>query len=155
MAIDGVDGAGKTVFADELASVLGATARVRADDHLNPAHVRHARGRDSPLGFFLDTYDLGALRAAILAAPPPAIVDGLFLHRDELRDLWDYSVFLSVPPEVSVARCFARDGPVRPDAGDRYAGGQRIYFARCAPWTRATRVVDNTDLTSPRLAGGG
>ena len=36
--------------------------RACADDFLNPAAIRHARGRDSPEGFFLDSYDLGQAR---------------------------------------------------------------------------------------------
>ena len=49
VAVDGLDGAGKTTFADLLAPRLDRpVVRVRADDFLNPAAVRHARGRESP-----------------------------------------------------------------------------------------------------------
>jgi uridine kinase len=47
VCIDGVDGVGKTVF------------------H-NPRAVRHSRGRSSPEGFWLDTYDYTALRRRVL-----------------------------------------------------------------------------------------
>ena len=61
VAIDGVDGAGKTTFADELATELtdsGLTViRISFDDFLNPAEIRHRRGRTSPDGFVADTYD--------------------------------------------------------------------------------------------------
>lgn len=61
VAIDGVDGAGKTTFADDLAAELtdsGLTViRVSLDDFLNPSEVRYARGRTSPEGFVADTYD--------------------------------------------------------------------------------------------------
>lgn len=81
-------------------------------------------------------------------------VDGLFLHRDELADAWDVSVFLDVPFTVSVPRGAARDGgepdPVHP-SNARYVEGNRLYFAACAPWERATVVVDNTDLARPRI----
>ena len=88
------------------------------------------------------------------AAPAGAVlvVDGLFLHRDELVDVWDLSVFLQVPFEVSVARMAARDGshpsPGHPSVG-RYVGGQRLYFAACQPWQRADLVIDVTDLDAP------
>ena len=70
VAIDGVDGAGKTVFADELASVLSSSRRpvIRAsvDGFHNPREVRHHRGRGSPEGFYLDSYDYLALRSCLL-----------------------------------------------------------------------------------------
>lgn len=82
------------------------------------------------------------------------VLDGLFLHREELRGAWDLSVFLQVPFDVSVARMAARDGtpddPGHPSLS-RYVQGQRRYFAACAPWTRAALVVDNTDLDAPSL----
>jgi uridine kinase len=37
------------------------------------------------------------------------VLDGLFLHRDELNDLWELSVFLDVPFDVTAARVAARD----------------------------------------------
>ena len=66
VAVDGFDGAGKTWLADELAAAVGpAATRVRVDDFLNPQEVRYARGRDSPEGFFLDSFDYDAFRAAL------------------------------------------------------------------------------------------
>ena len=41
------------------------------------------------------------------------------------------------------------------DGVARYVGGQRLYFAACTPWLRATVVVDNTDLTRPTLVDRG
>ena len=65
VAVDGVDGAGKTTFADRLAPRLDRpVVRASEDDFLNPAAVRHRRGRESPEGFFRDSYDLARARAA-------------------------------------------------------------------------------------------
>lgn len=81
-------------------------------------------------------------------------MDGIFLHRDELVDAWDLSVFLRVPFAASVARLATRDGshpdPEHPSVA-RYVQGQRLYFAACTPWKRADLVVDNTDLNAPTL----
>jgi uridine kinase len=70
VAVDGVDGSGKTVFADELAVELSArgraAVRVSADDWHQVRQLRHARGRTSPEGFWLDSYDYPRLRAEVL-----------------------------------------------------------------------------------------
>ncbi len=58
------------MFADELAKVLRAEHRtvIRAgvDGFHNPKAVRYRRGRRSPEGYFEDSYDYAALRAALL-----------------------------------------------------------------------------------------
>ena len=181
VAVDGVDGSGKTTFAGALASAYRDSDRpavvVHLDDYLHPRAVRHRRGRSSPEGFFRDTYDLDAFRRNVLdplgprgsraivrrffdhradtpvsdppvEVPPDAVVvvEGMFLHRDELVGAWDVSVFLQVPFEVSVRRLSERDGS-HPDPGHesmaRYVEGQRIYLSSCRPERRATHVVHN------------
>jgi uridine kinase len=76
------------------------------------------------------------------------VVDGIFLHRDELADAWDLSVWLEVPFTTTFARMAVRDGcPADPDdpANARYRDGQLLYLARCDPRARATVVIDNDD----------
>ncbi len=74
------------------------------------------------------------------------IVEGLFLHRDELVRRWDLSVFLEVPVSESVRRMARRDGtpddPAHPKLR-RYVEGQRLYLETYSPRQRATYVVDN------------
>lgn len=69
-AIDGVDGAGKTRFADELASAVETLGRpvIRAsvDSFHQPRAVRHRAGPGSPEGFYRDSYDYAALRRVLL-----------------------------------------------------------------------------------------
>ena len=81
------------------------------------------------------------------------VVEGLFLHRPELEDSWDLSVFLDVPFEVSVARLAARDGsPDDPEhpAMRRYVEGQRIYLHECSPQERATFVLTEWEVEGGR-----
>ncbi len=70
MAVDGVDGAGKTTFADELAASLRSLGRevIRAsvDGFHSLRAVRYRMGRDSPEGFYRDSYDYARLRRALL-----------------------------------------------------------------------------------------
>ena len=80
------------------------------------------------------------------------VFDGIFLHRPELRDCWDFSVFLRVTFDVSLARCAQRDG-TSPDpsgvANRRYVEGQELYLRACEPWACATLLIDNNDLAQP------
>jgi uridine kinase len=84
------------------------------------------------------------------AAAPRSIVliDGLFLHRDELNSHRDFSVFLDVPFEVTARRMAKRDGssadPAHPSMG-RYIQAQRLYFGACDPRSRTSIIIDNTD----------
>lgn len=75
VAIDGVDGAGKTRFADEPASVLAESDRevIRAsvDGFHHPKGVRYRLGRDSPEGYYRDSYDYDALKARLLEPLSP------------------------------------------------------------------------------------
>ena len=189
IAIDGVDGAGKTTLADALAPLVAARGRpvIRAsvDDFHHPQRVRYARGRYSPDGFYLDSYDYDSFRRLLLdalspggsgqyvakrfdlahdtpfdldpqhAAPTAAlVVDGIFLHRPELRSCWDLSIFLTVDFNVSLPRGAAR-GPsfdaIDPDSPPhrRCVGGQRRYLAECVPEQQADIVIDYNDLQAP------
>jgi uridine kinase len=62
VAVDGVDASGKTTFAAQLADRYAERDRtahvVHMDDFLNPRAIRYRLGRDSPEGYFRDTYDL-------------------------------------------------------------------------------------------------
>ena len=187
IAIDGVDGSGKSTFARDLAAVIHErpVLIIHADDFLNLREIRHRRGRESPEGFWLDTYDYEALHSHVLVplgkdgngayrpvstdhrrnirlnsalrqAPDNllVLVEGMFLHRDELVDIWDYSIFLDVPFAETARRMSLRDGshsdPEHPSML-RYVGGQRLYFKSAQPWKRATRVVDNSSPETPRI----
>ena len=84
------------------------------------------------------------------------MLDGLFLHRQELRDYWDLSIYLDVPFAVSAARMAVRDGtnpdPEHPSMA-RYVGGQRLYLAECNPAGLADFVIDNADWDQPLVRG--
>src|SRR4028119_444553 len=75
VAIDGVDGAGKTVFGDELSHSLEPSRRqiIRAsvDSFHNPRSIRFKLGASSPQGFFRDSYNYAALVACLLRPLSP------------------------------------------------------------------------------------
>ncbi len=68
VGIDGIDGAGKTCFADELAACFPDFEVIRAsvDGFHNPRAVRYARGKDSPEGYYLDSFDYDQLKRELL-----------------------------------------------------------------------------------------
>lgn len=189
IAVDGFDGAGKTVLAEELVQLaaqdgLRPVAALSIDGFHHPRSIRYAKGR-GPESFYCDSYDYSAFKRSVVsvfkqglpvvpavwdvdadAAVSPAeldlpqdcvlLVDGIFLHRPELRGLWDASVWVQVPFAVSVPRGNERfPGQYDPDpeaeSNHRYVGGQRLYFAQCSPWDRATWVLDNENLAHPTI----
>jgi uridine kinase len=70
VAVDGVDGAGKTTFADELGAALRdqgqAVIKSSVDGFHNPRLVRYHRGRKSSEGYFRDSYNYDLLRTFLL-----------------------------------------------------------------------------------------
>jgi uridine kinase len=195
IAVDGLDGAGKTVFADGLAEVFAeagdAVFRAGIDGFHRPRAERYERGRRSPEGFYRDSYDYATFRRVLLdpfrdgaqtagttgfqlaafdvardapvesqwvTAPRDAVlvVDGIFLHRPELQDLWDWSIWLDAPFTTTYARMALRDGcDPDPDAPSnaRYRQGQQLYLDEARPREAASVVVDNADLAHPRIVG--
>ena len=196
VAVDGLDGAGKTVFADGLAEVFAETGdavfRASIDGFHRPRSERYLRGRNSPEGFYRDSFDYATFRRVLIdpfrdgaqtagttgfqlaafdvvrdapvesqwvTAPLDAVlvVDGIFLHRPELRDLWDWSIWLDVPVDMTFARMALRDGsdpdPEAP-SNARYRQGQELYLSEARPREAASVIVDNADLAHPRVVGG-
>ncbi|WP_127820475.1 uridine kinase [Microbacterium sp. CPCC 204701] len=192
VAVDGIDGAGKSVFADGLAETFAETGdavfRASIDGFHRPRAERYARGRHSPEGFYRDSYDYATFRRVLIdpfrdgaqtagatgfqlsafdvvrdapaesqwvSAPRDAVlvIDGIFLHRPLLRDLWDWSLWLEVPFDVAYTRMAVRDGcDPDPDAptNARYRRGQDLYLREAAPREAASVVVDNSDFAHPR-----
>ncbi len=189
VAVDGVDGSGKTVFGSALAAQIRSSGRsavsTTVDRFHRPAARRYARGRHSPIGFYRDSFDDEQLRSVLLdpfgpggdgcyragvwdvgtdtpdVAPvhPSAddavlVLDGVFLQRPPLRDVWDVVVFLHVPFAETYRRMAVRDGcPADPEhpANVRYRQGQQLYLEECSPAAHADVLLDNSDPRGPRL----
>jgi uridine kinase len=70
VAIDGIDGSGKTCFADNLADYLIdkglPVIRVSLDDFHNVRSKRYEQGRLSPKGFYEDSYNYEAFIRSVL-----------------------------------------------------------------------------------------
>jgi uridine kinase len=111
VAIDGVDGAGKTTFADELAAVLVArrqtVIRASVDGFHNCKAIRYQRGRASATGFYLDSYNYVGLKQELLDPLSPG---GSGRYRTAIFDHRCDSPVLSQVEEASIGSILIFDG---------------------------------------------
>jgi uridine kinase len=170
VGIDGVDGAGKTMLAADLAQHLTGLDRpclkLSLDDFERPAAERYARGELSPEGYYFDSFDHDRFRAHVLGIEAPAHVvllcDGVFMQRPELVDLWDATIFVAADLDVAARRGADRN-LAWTDSLDstheryrvRYIPAQRRYIDEQRPHERADFVVDNTVIAAPSLTANG
>jgi uridine kinase len=172
VAVDGPDGAGKTLLADDLATHVPGSVRASLDDFHHPRAHRHAAGRTGRT-VWERTYDLAAIRRELLdpwrrgpgssyrrrwhdlvsdsaVDDPPRhvpergvlLVDGVFAQRPELADAWDLVVYVDAPDEVRVSRMAARDGV----CSDPDHPDQRRYLEAQRIYQEACRPRESADL---------
>ena len=129
VAVDGIDAAGKTVFADELKPLLEkrgrAVIRGGVDGFHNPRRLRYIRGRLDPEGYYLDSFNYRALLDNLLLPLGPG---GSLEYR---LAVFDYTKDEWVDPEPSTAApdsVFLFDGVflMRPELVDLW--DLRIYL---------------------------
>ena len=93
-----------------------------------------------------------------LAADTVLLLDGVFLLRPELRDVWSLRIYVSVSEEVIMQRALTRDVDlfgsaegVRQRYGQRYLPAQALYRAEADPTAAAHIVIDNDDHSAPKV----
>jgi uridine kinase len=102
-------------------------------------------------------------RDTVVTAPPGAVlvVDSVFAFRPEYDDCWELRIWLDVDPSQALARGIARDAAREGLDGatrlhrDRYHAAELLYLAEVDPVARADVVIDNRDLTDPRIVARG
>jgi uridine kinase len=130
-------------------------------DSFNHAAVRdellRPLGPDGSRNFRRATFDFktdARVEAPIEHAEPHAILlfDGVFLLRPELRELFDFSIFVRAGFEITLARAEKRDleylggvEEVRRKYRERYIPGERMYLAEVDPEQHATVIFDNDE----------
>ncbi|NMM23931.1 MAG: uridine kinase [Phycicoccus sp.] len=162
--------------------------RASVDGFLRPPAQRYRRGELSAQGYYRDGFDHPALRQECLlpflrgasrlrtaahdhrpeaeedsdstAIPVRAVllIDGVFLLRPELRDLWTLSVYLRVSPEETLRPAHHRDLELFGSAEQverrylaRYLPGQALYRQQADPEALAHILVDNEHTDAPRI----
>lgn len=164
------------------------TLRVSVDGFNRPRAQRYQRGELSADGYYLDSFDypellnqcllpfLGGedvlrtttrdhlddaeetIEAVAIPTRAVLVLDGVFLLRPELRELWTLSVYLRVSPEETLRRAHRRDLGLFGSAEEierrylgRYLPGQALYRQEADPETRAHILVDNEQTDEPRI----
>jgi len=193
VGIDGVDAAGKTMLADELVEPLRVRGynviRASIDGFHNPREIRYRQGRNSPQGYYDDSFNHHAIVSNVLEPLGPRgnlkyraasfdfksdaelrtpfqsidneamlLFEGIFLHRPELRQHWDFSIFVHADFDVTIQRAQKRDlhlfktaEIIREIYEQRYIPGEQIYLDAETPDQRANVIWHNNDIENPEL----
>lgn len=142
VAIDGVDGVGKTTLADDLARAIAAAGRpvIRAsiDGFHNPRSMRYRMGRNSPEGYFKDSFNYAELTAALLAPLGPG---GTCRYR---RAVFNYRTDSVVETPVETAP---------QDSILIFDGVFLLRSELLAFWEMSIFLDAPFDVTVPRMAG--
>lgn len=75
------------------------------------------------------------------------IIEGIFLQREELRDAFDFMIYIDIPEEVRLERVLERDGyigdkeQIKAKYNNRYFPAERHYVKTCSPCDKADCVV--------------
>lgn len=131
VAIDALDAAAATAFADGFAAAVGedGTAVFRATLADDAGDVRQKLVAPFRAGEPFGDGDVAPDRAVL-------VVDGRFLHAAGLRGLWNWSVWLEANPPFGAPR------PELPDAEKR-------YLREARPKAAASVIVENSDPAHP------
>lgn len=138
VAIDGLSGAGKTTFVNQLKSELDTILVIHIDDHIVERKKRYETGheqwyeyyqlqwdtvfleeqlykkihqneRQLYIPFYDKDGDTCTYRTIHLSSYPIIIIEGVFLLREEWENYYDYIVFLDCPKEIRYERVLQRD----------------------------------------------
>jgi len=134
VGISGIDGSGKSTYAAHIARCLRdrdvTVEQIDLDYFLNPKRIRHADPDPGP----------GVL-----------VVEGVFLFKKELRELFDVKVWLDVSFETAMERVTLRPRDqrygnaeaIRERYSNRFFPTQRYHMHRDKPKMQADYVVTN------------
>lgn len=112
---------------------------------------------------FFDQQQQRPFPAEVRSVPADTVViaDGAYLLRPELRDLWDFRIFVVIDFDLVLARGTARDAAWMESveaAAERYRSysipAERIYDAEADPRSHAEVIVDNRNVAAPVLRQG-
>ena len=154
VAIDGPGGAGKSVFADRLAGILGNAPIVHTDDfaswdepiewwHRLEAEVLGPLGRGEPVRY--RAYDwlnrqLGEWRE--LRASDVIVLEGVSSARRAVAGRLSLAIWVETPRATRLARGIARDGEAMRPQWEQWMAEEDAHYARDRTRERADVIVD-------------
>ena len=173
VGIDGRGGAGKSTFARALAARLAQASVIEVDDFYRPSATRLPAGDPDIGGNFewrrlrdqvllplrrgeearYQRYDWGADAMAEWHTVPPrgtVVIEGNYSTREELRDLYDFRIWVEAPAELRLARGLERGGiNTRERWLEEWMPEEERYLAAQEPWRFADHVVDGAAPVTP------
>jgi len=151
VGISGVDTAGKSTLAADVAARLPGALLIEGDAYMPSPEVRH-REPDQALGYYRDGFDYRALFGDILPALRAdgrlAIVEGCFLFAGDNGANFDLRVWIDLPLDRVLERALVRDAAHMGGEDEvcrryaaRYIPGQRLHLERDDPAAHADLVL--------------
>jgi uridine kinase len=114
------------------------------------------RYRRQTFDYRINREQLGSLKLA--TNDDILLFDGVFLMRPELRNYWDFMIFVEASFDVAADRAASRDVAIPGQEADvrrlyceRYFPGQRIYLEDCHPRQHANVIFNNESFDQPTL----
>jgi uridine kinase len=167
VAVDGLDGSGKSRFAAALAAELSAAGRpaslLHVDDFRRPTDFSALAPEAESALYYERYFDFAAVGEALSAWAQGAddgaviVLEGVMLLRAALP-AGTPLIVLEVGAAEARRRILARDQSKGRTAEEiagridrRYFPAQERYRAACDPLGRADLVIDNEDWASPRV----
>lgn len=95
-----------------------------------------------------DTYTLSEIH---VPSGSIVVIEGVFLQREELRDVFDTVAYVNVPEEVRLKRVLKRDGyignadQIERKYRERYFPAEHHYCMACQPESKAAYVIAETE----------
>jgi len=174
IGINGLDGSGKTFFAERLLETFTVnhknTSIIHVDDFIVPDvldRVYDSVYRGEFTSDDLDLYyhsanDMEKLLEAITTAKESSdilLVEGIFLFKPALRDLIDFKIYLDVEKDVAIDRFLARHEIVGDEVLTATAIFNEVWYASHLKYCseaepqKAADIVICNDFQKPRIAG--
>ena len=169
VAVDGLDGSGKSRLANALAAACAAdgvaVTQLHVDDFRRDVDFAGLDAGEEAARYYADYFDLAALDRALASFQAGsagdaelAIVEGVFTLRVPAVAASAGLIVLTVSADEARRRILARDRhkgrtdeEIERRIARRYFPGQERYRADHDPAARADAIVDNEDWRRPRV----